>query len=86
MPNIKSSIKRVRSSEAKAQANKSRRSELKTLVKNAIVAKEEGRADAEDVVRKAQSALDRAVTDGIISRNTAANRKARIARVRPTDA
>ena len=78
--NIKSSIKRVRSSEAKRVANKNRRSEMNTLVRKAIFAKEQGQDDAEKLAREAQAALDRAVTDNIISKNTAARRKARIAR------
>ena len=40
MPNIRSSEKRVRSSQAKAAANKSRKSEIRTLVKKVIVVKE----------------------------------------------
>ena len=78
--NIKSSIKRVRSSEAKRVANKNRRSEMNTLVRKAIFAKEQGQDDAEKLAREAQAALDRAVTDNIIYKNTAARRKARIAR------
>jgi len=82
VPNIRSSIKRVRSDESKAVANKRRKSEIRTLVKRAITAKEQGLAEAEAFERDAQAALDRASVQGIISRNTAARRKARIARVK----
>lgn len=86
MPNIKSSIKRVRSSQAKAEANKSRKSEIRTLVKKAIVAKEQGLPEADALARNAQAKLDRAVSDGLMAKNTAARRKARIARVQTLDA
>ncbi len=82
MPNIKSSIKRVRSDEAKSIANKSRKSEIRTLVKKAIAAKEQGLPEALQLERDAQAALDRASAHGLISLNTAARRKARIARVK----
>ncbi|HPX93133.1 MAG TPA: 30S ribosomal protein S20 [Bacillota bacterium] len=86
MPNIKSSMKRVRSSQAKAAANKNRRSELRTLVKKAIAAREQGLPEAEELARTVQAKMDRAVADGLIAKNTAARRKSRIARVKPLDA
>ena len=85
MPNIKSSIKRVRSSQAKAVANKSRKSELRTLTKKAILAKEQGLPNAEVLARSVQAKIDRAAADGLLSKNTAARKKSRIARVQPTD-
>ncbi len=86
VPNLKSSIKRVRSSQAKAAANKSRKSELRTLVKKAIAAREQGLPEANELARTAQAKIDRAVADGLIAKNTAARRKSRIARVQPLDA
>jgi small subunit ribosomal protein S20 len=86
VPNIKSSMKRVRSSQAKAAANKNRRSELRTLVKKAIAAREQGLPEAEELARTVQAKMDRAVADGLIAKNTAARRKSRIARVKPLDA
>ena len=86
MPNIKSSMKRVRSSQAKAAANKSRKSELRTMVKKAIAAKEQGLPEADELARIAQAKIDRAAADGLIAKNTAARRKSRIARVQPLDA
>lgn len=86
MPNIKSSMKRVRSSQAKAEVNKSRKSELRTLVKKAINAREQGLPEADALARDAQAKIDRAVADGLIAKNTAARRKSRIARVKPLEA
>ncbi|MDD2427230.1 MAG: 30S ribosomal protein S20 [Eubacteriales bacterium] len=80
MPNIKSSERRVRSNERKAEYNKRIRSELKTVVKKAISAKEQDLVNQDDLVKQAQQKLDQAVTKGIIHKNTAARRKARIAR------
>ncbi len=86
VPNIRSSIKRVRSDAAKAVVNKSRKSEIRTLVKKAIAAKEQGLPEAEKYERDAQAALDRASAHGIISKNTAARRKSRISRVKRLEA
>lgn len=81
MPNIRSSKKRVRSSQAKAAANKSRKSEIRTLVKKAIAAKEQGLPEAAELERTVQAKIDRAVSDGLMNRNTAARRKSRLSRV-----
>lgn len=78
-------MKRVRSSQAKAVANKSRKSELRTLVRKAILAKEQGLPNAESLARDVQAKIDRAATAGLITKNTAARRKARIARTQPTN-
>lgn len=83
MPNIKSSERRVRSNERKAEYNKRLKSELKTVVKKAINAQEQDLANKEDVVKLAQKKIDHAVSKGILHKNTAARRKARIARIQP---
>lgn len=83
MPNIKSSERRVRSNERKAEYNKRVRSELKTVVKKAISAQEQDLVNKDDIVKQAQKKLDQAVSRGIIHKKTAARRKARIARVQP---
>lgn len=80
MPNIQSSIKRVRSNQRKATYNKNKRSELRTMVKKAIAAKEQGASNEDAIIRETQAGLDRAVAKGVITKNTAARRKARIAR------
>ena len=83
MPNIKSSERRVRSNERKAEYNKRLKSELKTVVKKAINAQEQDLVNKDDVVKQAQKKLDHAVSKGILHKNTAARRKARIARIQP---
>ncbi|MEZ5383294.1 MAG: 30S ribosomal protein S20 [Microthrixaceae bacterium] len=49
-------------------------------MKLAVEAADEGRDDAEQLVRDAQSRIDRAVLKGILHKNTAAHRKARLAK------
>jgi small subunit ribosomal protein S20 len=79
MANIKSQIKRNRQNEGRRLRNKAVRSELKTREKNAVAAAEAGEQDrAEELLRLAQHKLDTAVSKGVIHRNTAARRKARL--------
>ncbi len=79
MANIKSALKRIRSSERKRVRNKPIRTALKTYVRSAqaqISANDEDAAAS--AVVHAISALDKAANKGIIHRNQAARRKARI--------
>lgn len=81
MANIKSQMKRNRQNETRNLRNKSIRSELKTRVKNALEAAEAGDAEkAEELTRQAQKRIDMAVTKGILHKNTAARRKAKLVR------
>ncbi|NLC40826.1 MAG: 30S ribosomal protein S20, partial [Clostridiaceae bacterium] len=66
-----------------AEYNKRLKSELKTVVKKAINAQEQDLVNKDDVVKQAQKKLDHAVSKGILHKNTAARRKARIARTQP---
>ena len=76
MPNIKSAIKRVNVNKKKNEINKSAKSEVKTALKklNALI-------DAGDVAaceasfKEVCSILDKAVSKGLIHKNTAANKK-----------
>ena len=79
MANIKSAIKRIRSSERKRTRNKPVRTALKTYVKSAQVYINSSDTDeAGEAVVRAISALDKAASKGIIHRNQAARRKARL--------
>ena len=75
MANIKSQIKRNRTNEKSRLRNKAARSEVKTRVKNATRAAEEGAETALDELRLAVKRLDKAAARGIIHKNQAANRK-----------
>lgn len=78
MANIKSQIKRNRQNEKRRQRNKSVRSEMKTLVKDARVATEAASDDAEEILRRALKSIDKAAQKGIIHKNQAARRKSRL--------
>ena len=79
MANLKSSIKRVRSSRRKAEYNQIRRSTARTYVKKARRLIAEGNLEeAQSVVQLAVSALDRAAQKGVIHKNNAARRKSRL--------
>ncbi len=81
MANIKSQIKRNRQNQVRHDHNKAFRSELKTRVKVAVAAAESGdAAAAEEAMRLAQKRIDMAVSKGLIHKNTAARRKARLAK------
>ena len=81
MANIQSQIKRNRQNEKRHNRNKSVRSELKTREKAAIAAAESrDSAAAEEALRLAQKRIDMAVSKGVIHKNTAARRKARLTR------
>ncbi len=80
MANIKSQIKRNRQNETRRVRNKGLRSELKTRERAAVDAARSGdAAAAEEALRIAQRRIDRAAAAGIIHKNTAARRKARLA-------
>ena len=75
MPNIKSAKKRVLVSRSANARNKSKKSELKTLLK---------KANAEDAdttaVIAAVKKVDRAATKGLIHKNKAARIKSRLSK------
>ena len=77
MANIKSQIKRNRQNEVRRVRNRAVRTELKTRVKNALQAAEAGE-DAPEAAAIAMSRIDRAANRGVLHRNTAARRKARL--------
>ena len=79
MANIKSQIKRNKQNEKRHQRNKAVKSELKTLVRKFREAAETGDKDtALEASRVASRKLDKAVSKGVIHKNQAARRKARL--------
>jgi len=75
--NIKSQIKRNRQTVVRRARNRAVRTELKTRVKNAMQAAEAGE-NAPEAAAIAMSHIDRAANRGVLHRNTAARRKARL--------
>ena len=81
MPNIKSAKKRVLVIEKKTQINKAIKSALKTQIKKFLAYVESGnKEEATKVYSETVSAIDSAVTKGILHKNNAANKKAKLAK------
>lgn len=79
MANLKSSIKRVRSSRRRAVHNQLHRSRSKTFVKKARDLIAEKKFDeAQAAIQQAISALDKAAQSGVVHKNNAARRKSRL--------
>jgi small subunit ribosomal protein S20 len=77
--NLKSAMKRIRSSRRKAAYNQIARSTARTYVKKVRNLIEEGKLEeAQEAVKQAISALDKATQKGVIHRNNAARRKSRL--------
>ena len=79
MPNIKSAIKRVKVTEKKNLRNRMIKSAMRTSVKkfeNAVAA---GTADAA-LLSATSGAVDRAVAKGVMHKNAANRKKARLAK------
>ena len=73
MPNIKSSKKDVIRSKVAYEKNKADKSEMKTIIKKFEAALAEGdRAVAEVAYKNAVQIVDKAVSKGILHKNTAA--------------
>ena len=84
MANIKSAKKRARQSEKRRVHNASRRSALRTFIKNVIKAIDtKDKAAAEAAYKAAEPIIDRMATKGLVHANKAARHKSRLtARIR----
>ena len=79
MPNIQSAKKRVRQTITRRARNMSQRSSMRTAVKSLEASLDAGDKDAATKAYKdAASALDKAVTKGLIHKNNAARKKSRM--------
>lgn len=78
MANTKSAEKRNRQNQQAAARNRVYRSAARTAIKKARLAVARGDANAEELVRKAESALNRAASKGVIHKNNAARRTSRL--------
>ena len=77
MANTKSAMKRIRQSERRRLRNRAMRSKIRGSVKTARAAEGSGRPAA---ILEAIRVLDKAVSKGVIHRNTAARKKSALAR------
>ena len=80
MANTKSAIKTARQSERRRQRNRTVRSQVRSAVKLWRTALGEKSAAARESVSEAIRTLDKAVSKGVIHRNTAARKKSALAR------
>lgn len=80
MPNIKSAIKRVKVNETKALRNRMVKSATKTSIKKYETALSSDVAAATALLSTTSSAVDKAASKGVIHRNAANRKKARLAR------
>ena len=81
MPNIKSAEKRVLVTEKKTERNKAIKSEVKTEVKKFLALVSEGNKEAATAkFPYTCSVIDSAVSKGVLKKNTAANKKSKLAK------
>lgn len=79
MPNIKSAMKRVKVTEKKNLRNRMIKSATRSVVKNYDVAIASGTADAA-LLSQTASAIDKAASKGVMHKNAANRKKARMAK------
>ncbi len=80
MPNIKSQKDRVVQSKKEAARNKAIKTNLKTVVKKADAAISQGSAEKDVMVKAAIAAIDKAASKGVLHKNTASRKVARISK------
>lgn len=78
MPNIKSAIKRVKVNESNRIENKKVRKIYKDSIKEFELAVSNNDKNVEDLFKKAVSNIDKAWSKGVLKRNTADRKKARL--------
>ncbi|MDQ7029334.1 MAG: 30S ribosomal protein S20 [Ardenticatenia bacterium] len=79
MPNTKSAKKRLRQSEKRRLRNRHYKGQMRSFVKRARQAIEAGDWEAaEELLRRAYKAIDKAASKGVIHKNNAARKKARL--------
>ena len=77
MANTKSAVKRIRQNERRRVRNRAVRSQVRSALKEARAAQG---AEQRTSIAEAIRGLDKAVTKGVIHRNTAARKKSALAR------
>jgi len=81
MPSHKSALKRVKQTEKRTLRNKSIKTSLKTIMKEAEDALEGGENDKiRETFAVASPAIDKAASKGVMHKNTAARKKSRLAK------
>ncbi|KQL53488.1 30S ribosomal protein S20 [Heyndrickxia shackletonii] len=78
MPNIKSAIKRVKTSEERNAKNSAQKSTMRTAVKKFEAAVVNNDDNAKTLLATAVKQLDKAASNGLIHKNAANRQKARL--------
>lgn len=79
MANIKSAIKRAKTNEKRRLHRAAQKSAMRTAIKKYLAAVEQQDLEqATDLLKEATRKLDKAVTKGLIHKNTAARKKSRL--------
>lgn len=81
MPNIKSAKKRVKIIETKTAQNRATKKAYKEAVKAFEVAAKENSENKNELYTTAVSLVDKAWSKGVLAKNTAARKKAHLAKV-----
>ena len=81
MPNIKSSVRSVKSDAQRRAANQSVKSTIRTAARKLNELVDAGKSsEAKDLLPATASVIDKAAAKGVIHKNTAARRKSRMAK------
>lgn len=81
MPNIKSAKKRVKIIETKTAQNRATKKAYKESIKAFESAIKDNSENKEDLYKKAVSLVDKAWSKGVLAKNTAARKKANLAKL-----
>lgn len=81
MPNIKSSIRSVKTDAERRAANAATKSEMRNAARKVVALSEtDAKAEAQATLVTASGLLDKAARKGIIHKNAAARKKSRLAK------
>lgn len=80
LPNIKSAVKRVKVTKKKTLRNREQKSILKTYIRKSREAIDNKSENVKEAFKNAIRAIDKAVSKNILHRNTAARKKAKLAK------
>ena len=80
MPNIKSAVKRTRTTARKTAANKMQKSRIRTLLKKTQSADAVADDRVHELARQTQKMLDQAAAKGHLHKNNVARKKSRLAK------
>ena len=81
MANIKSQLKRIKTNRTATERNKAVKSDVRTAVRKFRELADAGKVDeAKDALKVASTKLDKAVSKGVLHKNSAANKKSAMAK------